>query len=66
MENNIDVYCIDFYGLPGSGKSTISHLLADKLRGEVDVIEPSFHIDHDYSVIERIIKKKYKRLATDA
>ena len=40
--------CLDFYGVPGSGKSTISHLVAEKLREDFYVKEVSYDIDHGY------------------
>lgn len=51
--------CLDFYGLPGSGKSTISHLLADKLRKSATVSEPSYALDHGCSKIRRLTGKSY-------
>ena len=49
---------IEFYGLPGCGKSTVSHMIAKKLRlrGET-VIEPTYDLDHKYS---RGIRKTIK------
>lgn len=49
--------CLDFYGLPGSGKSTISHLVAEKLRGKAIVVEPSYELDHGCSLIKRLAGK---------
>lgn len=41
---------LEFYGLPGSGKSTISHLVAEELRRQGNkVIEPTYDTDHRYS-----------------
>lgn len=60
MENNIESICLDLYGLPGSGKSTISHMLAEKLHGEINVCEPSYNIDHQKSVICRIYNKSFE------
>ncbi len=41
---------LEFYGLPGSGKSTISHLVAEELRKQgKKVIEPTYDTDHRYS-----------------
>ncbi len=38
---------IEFCGLPGSGKSTVSHIVARWLRADgYQVIEPSFVVDH--------------------
>lgn len=59
MADNIKAICLDFYGLPGSGKSTISHLLADKLRKSATVSEPSYALDHEMSSIGRLIGKSY-------
>lgn len=52
--------CLDFYGLPGSGKSTISHLVAKKLRENYKVREVSYEIDFGYAALIRgIIKLRY-------
>ena len=41
---------LEFYGLPGSGKSTISHMLADELKKHgKSVHEPTYDLDHRYS-----------------
>lgn len=63
MEDTISTICLDFYGLPGSGKSTISHKLADRLMNEYLVVEPSYELDHKdtkfwraYSKFNAIIK----------
>lgn len=49
---------IEFYGMPGSGKSTISHQVADRLRAEgVSVSEPTYDVDHRYRSIRRRIHK---------
>ena len=49
---------IEFFGLPGCGKSTISHKVASVLRRQGNkVIEPTYYIDHNYPrVIRKIIK----------
>lgn len=53
---------IEFYGLPGSGKSTISHLVAEVLKKQnINVIEPSYDMDNNSKII-RIIKKMYKTI----
>ena len=45
---------LEFYGLPGCGKSTISHLLAEELRRQGKIVmEPTYVIDHRYSPILR-------------
>lgn len=62
MENRLEVFCLDFYGLPGCGKSTISHLLAERIKCEAEVIEPSYHIDHGYSTAGRFIKKSLEAI----
>lgn len=50
--------CIDFYGLPGCGKSTLSHLASQKLRCEgLDVKEVSYDMDHGNTSLLRIWKK---------
>jgi len=41
---------LEFYGLPGSGKSTISHLVAEELRRKGKIVaEPTYDTDHRYS-----------------
>lgn len=62
MERNL-TKCVhvEFYGLPGSGKSTISHMLAEELRAKgFDVYEPSYNSDHMLHPIVRKIFKLYK------
>lgn len=50
--------CIDFYGLPGCGKSTLSHLASQKLRCEgLDVKEVSYDMDHGNGTLLRTWKK---------
>lgn len=58
MENTV---IIDFFGLPGCGKSTRAHLLAQKLRENgKSVAEPSYTIDHEYSLaFRKIVKMVY-------
>lgn len=49
---------VEFYGLPGCGKSTVSHLVASKLRDEGYLVdEPSYEIDRNCSPFLRKIKK---------
>ncbi len=49
---------IEFYGLPASGKSTISHLLSNELRKRSKTVaEPTFYLDHTCSKSVRRIKK---------
>lgn len=48
---------IEFYGLPGCGKSTVSHAIARQLRESgYEVTEPSFNIDHQRNVL-RLLRK---------
>lgn len=49
---------LEFYGLPGCGKSTVSHAVAEELRklGKT-VAEPSYDLDHRHSDHIRKIKK---------
>lgn len=51
MERNM--ICIDFLGLPGSGKSTLSHLLSERFHKDLDVVEPSYHLDHECGCLQR-------------
>lgn len=49
---------LEFYGLPGCGKSTISHLVAEELRKQGKTVsEPTYDVDHRYSKIIRKILK---------
>lgn len=49
---------LEFYGLPGCGKSTVSHLVAEKLRNlGNDVMEPTYDMDHKCSAGIRKIRK---------
>lgn len=46
MGSDITVF-LEFFGLPGSGKSVISHLIAEQLREQGKaVLEPSYELDH--------------------
>ncbi len=49
---------LDFFGLPGCGKSSVSHLLAEELRklGKT-VYEPSYETDHCSSPVRRKLSK---------
>lgn len=50
--------CIDFFGLPGCGKSTLSHLASQQLRCEgLDVKEVSYDMDHANAPLLRTWKK---------
>ncbi len=59
MADIVKTICLDFYGLPGSGKSTLSHLVAERLRKSATVSEPSYALDHGCSTFGRIIGKLY-------
>ena len=53
-----EVFHIDFFGVPGSGKSTISHALAISLRKKgFRVKEPSYHLDHSRTTTTRKLIK---------
>ncbi len=50
--------CIDFFGLPGCGKSTLSHLASQKLRcAGLGVKEVSYDMDHGNTSLLRTWKK---------
>ena len=58
MESNLGPNIIDFYGLPGSGKSTTSHNVALKYKNNgKKVVEPSYDLDHEKHKISRKIYK---------
>ncbi|MGI9422303.1 MAG: hypothetical protein ACR2PA_03855 [Hyphomicrobiaceae bacterium] len=49
---------IEFFGVPGCGKSTISPLVAEQLRGEgVIVSESTYVLDHECRQIARVVRK---------
>lgn len=49
---------VEFYGLPGCGKSTVSHLVATRLRDKGYMVdEPSYVIDRNCSPFFRKLKK---------
>lgn len=48
MGSDLTVF-LEFYGLPGCGKSTVSHLAAEELRKRGrTVLEPTYDTDHRY------------------
>jgi thymidylate kinase len=58
MESNIKTIVLDFYGVPGSGKTTESHIMADYLRSKnKKVKEPSYYLDHIVPLWRRKIMK---------
>lgn len=59
MENPVKKpFSVEFYGLPGCGKSTISHLVATKLRDEGFLVdEPSYEMDRNCNPLFRKLKK---------
>lgn len=62
MENNLKTVILDFYGLPGAGKSTVSHLLAESLRKKGhEVYEPTYDLDHNKN---SYLRKIYKLLSS--
>ena len=63
MEVNLkEPIYIEFFGLPGCGKSTISHLVAERLRAKgYKVYEPTYYSDHN---LKPVCRKLRKLLAT--
>lgn len=58
MEVYLKCIILDFYGIPGCGKSSVSHLIADYLRTKgKKVAEPSYDMDHLLNSIYRRQKK---------
>ncbi len=59
MESDIKkTVILDFFGVPGSGKTTKSHEIANSYRRNgKTVIEPSYYLDHGVPPIIRKIKK---------
>lgn len=52
------IMILDFFGVPGSGKSTVSHQLAKAMEDKgLAVCQPSYMMDHHNSKIIRRIKK---------
>lgn len=62
MADNLKIpIVLDFFGLPGCGKSTVSHLLAERLRNAgYKVYEPSYDLDHNLWAWKRKLKKLYQ------
>ena len=58
MENTVRrPLFFEFFGLPGCGKSTVSHAIAMLLRENgYSVKEPSYRIDHQKRIIKRLLK----------
>ncbi len=55
---------LDFYGLPGCGKSTVSHIVAKKLKDSgMRVAEPVYVLDHDVLPVIRKLKKLFVGIA---
>ena len=61
MENHlIQPFVFDFFGLPASGKSTISHQIVTTLKNNgYKIKEPSFFIDHKVPKIFRVFLKAF-------
>lgn len=54
---------IDFLGIPGSGKTTLSHLAAEILREEgITVVEPTYCINNEMSILHRYLTKSWYSL----
>lgn len=54
---------IEFLGLPASGKTTLSHIVADKLRSKgYEVSEPNYDIVHRHNGIGRVMSKIFQLL----
>ena len=62
MEANLKkTIIVDFYGLPGSGKSTVSHAFSDALKQKgYCVEEPTYMLDHKTSPIKRKALKMFR------
>lgn len=63
MESNMNHVCVDFFGIPGCGKSTIAHLLAQKLADDDTVEEPSYNLAHQKGNGLRAISKIFSCIA---
>jgi len=59
MESNLErEYILDFFGLPGSGKTTIAHMIARKLNEDgYKIQESTYFINNEYSLGKRILVK---------
>ena len=58
MESDMKTIVLDFYGVPGSGKTTASHKIAQDLRSKnKKVEEPSYDLDHGIPAWRRKIRK---------
>ncbi|WP_449536929.1 hypothetical protein [Ferdinandcohnia sp. Marseille-Q9671] len=59
MENDLKHgIIVDFFGLPGSGKTTIAHLLANKLNENgYEIQENIYYMNNEYSSLKRIVIK---------
>ena len=58
MEDHISAVVFDYYGIPGSGKTTFSHRLAEGYRADGKrVAEPSYDLDHKKNRIIRKLEK---------
>lgn len=57
MADHLTAY-VEFFGLPGSGKSYFSHKVAEELRTEgYGIAEPSWTLDHKYGKCSRVVRK---------
>ena len=60
MAKSLKTVVLDFYGLPGSGKTTLSHEIAERLTYSSRIVaEPSYDYDHNLNPICRKLKKLF-------
>lgn len=61
MKNNSSSeFILDFFGLPGSGKTTIAHMIACQLKENgYKTQENIYHINNEYSLVRRILVKVF-------
>lgn len=58
MGNNLNTINIEFFGLPGSGKSTVSHEMAKKIADTgYQVTEPTYILGHSRNPLSRVMHK---------
>lgn len=51
---------IEFVGLPGSGKTTLSHFAAEILRGQgTAVLEPTYTVNNEMRTVQRYLTKSW-------
>lgn len=58
MEHAVKSVIFDYYGLPGAGKTTLSHQKAEEYRQKgLSVAEPSYGYDHSHGKLARKLAK---------